>query len=154
MLTFQQSRFHDLKVAELYAVLRLRAEVFVVEQACAYQDVDGVDQRATHLLMTQADALVGYARWFAKDDATQIGRIVTAPTARGCGYGRRLVQECVSRIGAGPITMDAQTYLVDFYRSLGFSPVGAEFDEDGIPHIRMDRDCSARTGWGQKPHRT
>lgn len=140
MPTFQERRFDDLTTAELYAVLRLRAEVFVVEQACAYQDIDGVDQRATHLLMTEADALVGYARWFAKDAWTQIGRIVTAPAARGRGYGRQLVEECARRIGSGPITMDAQTYLVDFYQSLGFSPVGVGFDEDGIPHIRMDRD--------------
>jgi len=136
-------RFDALEREELYDLLRLRAEVFVVEQACAYQDLDGGDQQATHLLGLEEGELAAYARWCHRGGQVRLSRIVTSPRVRGRGHGRRLVTEALRRIADEhpkvPVLIHAQAHLEGFYRSLGFRRRGDTFQEDGIPHVAMVR---------------
>ena len=137
--------FDELSPRALYEVLRLRSAVFVVEQDCAYQDLDGLDERAGHVLVPDARGLVAYARVLppgtAHGHACALGRVITAAAARGEGLGRHVVRrgidECRRRWPAHDVVIHAQTYLLRFYRSLGFAEEGAEFLEDGLPHIAM-----------------
>jgi ElaA protein len=139
--------FEALTLAELYALLQLRSEVFVVEQTCAFQDIDGQDQAALHLLgTTEAGELVAYARLFEAGrsyDQASIGRVVTSPRHRGHGLGRQLLHEaiaqCEAQFGQQPIKIGAQQYLLDFYQSFGFVVEGKGYLEDGIPHVHMVR---------------
>lgn len=141
-------RFDELTTTELYELLRLRGDVFVVEQECAYPDLDGRDTEpgAMHHWITghvegHADepVIVAYLRTLAEPDGTtRIGRVVTAPSARGRGLAALLVEH-VGTVTVGPITLDAQSYLVDWYRHLGYEVDGTEFVEDGIPHVPMRR---------------
>lgn len=140
--------FDNLLAIELYAILRLRNEVFVVEQNCVYLDTDNKDLKCHHLMLLNNDnELVAYARLvppglsFAE---MSIGRVVTSPKARGTGAGRQLmtlaIESCISIFGEGSIKIGAQAYLRNFYASLGFNGVGEVYDEDGIPHIDMIRE--------------
>ena len=138
--------FDALTHAELYAVLQLRAQVFVVEQACAFQDVDGSDDRAMHLLVKQGVQLVAYARCFAagvKFAEASIGRVVTHASVRGTGIGHVLMREAIARLqqhwGAQPIRIGAQAHLKHFYERHGFADAGAPYVEDGIDHLEMLR---------------
>lgn len=130
----------------LYTLLRLRAEVFVVEQQCLYLDLDGHDPAAWHLLGWHGDRLAACARVFPaghKAPEHAIGRVVTAPFARGSGLGRPLMREAIRRaeaeFGPGPSRVEAQAHLAGYYGSLGYRQVGGIYDEDGIPHITMIR---------------
>lgn len=145
MGTVISKRFDELTATELYQLLRLRCDVFVVEQACAYPDLDGRDTEpgATHHWiadeLTGEPVIVAYLRTLAEPDGTtRIGRVVTAPPARGRGLAALLVEH-VGSATAGPITLDAQSYLADWYRHLGYEVDGAEFVEDGISHVPMRR---------------
>jgi len=135
--------FSALTLDELYDPLALRAEVFVVEQACAYLDPDGHDREATHLLGRLDGELTAYARWYPEGDRVRLGRIATAGHARGRGLGRALVAAALERIAAEhpgrTVLIHAQSYLRSFYETLGFAAVGQPFDEDGIPHLAMVR---------------
>ena len=139
--------FDDLSPRELHDALALRQRVFVVEQACIYQDLDGKDPDALHLLGRddETDALVAYARILppgARFDVAAIGRVVVAPERRGEGLARALVLEAirVARDHHGArAALSAQAHLEAFYASLGFVRVGDEYDEDGIPHVDMRR---------------
>lgn len=138
--------FDELTAAQLYAVLRLRSEVFVVEQACLFQDMDGADPQAMHVLGSAQGALVAYARCFAagiKFAEASIGRIVTAPSVRGSGAGHALVEQaiaCLSRQwGAQAIRIGAQARLESFYGQHGFENTGRPYLEDGIAHLEMLR---------------
>jgi ElaA protein len=137
--------FHELDPATLYAILRLRLDVFVVEQACPYPDLDGRDLEPTtrHLWLGPADDPTdprSYLRILTEADGTaRIGRVCTAATARGLGLSRWLMDAALQRLGDRPSVLDAQSYLVDFYQSFGFAAVGPEFLEDGIPHTPMHR---------------
>lgn len=142
--------FGELTLDELYELLALRAEVFVVEQRSLYQDVDGYDRKALHLLARAPGArgpqLVAYLRAFppgAKFPEASLGRVVTAPAARREGLGRELVRRGLALLderwpGAG-CRIGAQAYLVRFYEGFGFRTVGDVYDEDGIPHVDMVR---------------
>lgn len=143
-------KFHELSNDELYATLRLRNEVFIVEQNCPYQDLDNKDQKAWHLLGTEDQKLLAYTRLFPPGvfyTETSIGRVVTSPTARGTGLGKELMQKSIyyaeNLFGKVPITIGAQLYLKKFYESLGFISFGEEYLEDGIPHIKMSRKASS-----------
>lgn len=150
-LRWQCARFDELTLRELYALLALRAQVFVVEQTCAYQDLDGHDPAANHLLGwgaadAEPAALLAYARLFApgaRYAEASVGRIVTAPAVRGRGLGRglvaRAIEECAARFGPAPIRISAQAHLQRFYEEQGFVREGAPYDEDGIPHVQMVR---------------
>lgn len=138
--------FNELTNGELYQVLRLRAEVFVVEQACAYLDLDNYDQQALHLQGINETGLVAYTRLFApgiKFDMASIGRVVSSPSARGKGFGRQLMEVSIAAVetrwGKIPIKIGAQLYLQKFYESLGFVQSSEMYLEDNIPHIEMIR---------------
>ncbi|MEU5694000.1 GNAT family N-acetyltransferase [Actinosynnema sp. NPDC020468] len=133
----------DLTPDQLYRVLRLRVEVFVVEQSCPYPELDGrdLDPSTRHLWLEKGgpDPLA-YLRLLEEDDGSfRVGRVCTARTARGQGFSRRLMEAALAEIGAASCVLDAQTYVADFYASFGFVPEGPEFREDGIPHLRMRR---------------
>ncbi|MGI4886290.1 MAG: GNAT family N-acetyltransferase [Janthinobacterium lividum] len=139
--------FAALSVPELYALLQLRSAVFVVEQTCAFQDIDGHDADALHLLgRTAAGELAAYARLFPAGRSypeASIGRVAVAPAFRRHGLGRQLMREalaqCAAQWGPQPIQIGAQFYLREFYRSLGFEQVGDVYLEDDIEHIHMLR---------------
>ena len=146
-LAFKLKRFNELSTAELYDLLQLRSEVFVVEQNCIYQDIDGKDQLAFHLLAYTDQVLVAYSRIFKPGDyfsEASIGRVVVDRRFRGKNYGYALMEkaiQCVAEeIGAVRIHISAQQYLQKFYESLGFITDGHFYLEDGIPHLGMDRD--------------
>ena len=135
--------FADLDTATLYALLRLRVDVFVVEQACAYPELDGRDtEPGTRHLWTAGAAgePLAYLRILADPgDVARIGRVAVAKPARGAGHAARLMAQALRLIGDRACVLEAQSYLVDFYTSFGFIPAGPEYVEDGIPHIPMRR---------------
>mgnify|MGYP002776401362 CR=1 FL=1 len=139
--------FTALSVAELYAVLQLRSAVFVVEQACVFQDMDGLDPTCHHLLGQAADGtLLAYARLVPAGVAfaeASVGRVITAPAARGTALGHRLMAQACTQLaqlwGAQPIRIGAQAHLQAFYGQHGFVAEGAGYIEDGIPHVEMLR---------------
>lgn len=142
-------KFAELTPYELYAALQLRAEVFVVEQTCPFQDADNKDQESHHLLGYHNNALVAYTRLLPPGLAyTQpsIGRVVTSPSVRGTGSGKELMQESINQaytlFGIQPIKIGAQLYLKKFYEGFGFFQVGEGYLEDGIPHIYMLKNPS------------
>ena len=145
MLVFKTKTFEELSLQELYGILALRAEVFVVEQNCPYQDVDGKDEKGLHLLGMENNQLLAYARVLPKgvsyDEYTSIGRIVTAPKARAKGYGHALVKEAIKvtkeTYPEYIIKISAQAHLEQFYRNHQFVPTGEAYLEDDIPHIGM-----------------
>ena len=146
--------FDELGVRGLYRALRLRAEVFVIEQRCIYLDPDGLDEFAWHLQgmgqgVDGGEELFAYARLLPPsigDGAARIGRVITASTARGGGLGRALMsqalRECHKLWPGQPIELGAQAHLREFYGSFGFTPVSDVYDEDGIPHIDMRKEAT------------
>ncbi len=143
--------FDELGVRQLYELLALRSEVFVVEQNCVFLDIDGVDPQTWHLLGCGDDGrLLAYARLIPpglKAADAVIGRVVTAPSARRGGAGRALMAEALAQCErlwpAHPITLHAQAHLAPFYGSFGFTPVGEQYMEDGIPHQEMRKETRA-----------
>lgn len=141
--------FDALTTAELYALLQLRSEVFVVEQDCVFQDMDGADAQAMHLLGTLDGELVACARCFsagAKFAEASIGRVATRDNVRGIGAGHVLMQHALDCLqqqwGPQAIRIGAQARLEHFYRQHGFEKAGGPYIEDGIPHIEMLRPAS------------
>jgi ElaA protein len=142
MPSLHDCTFSELEPATLYGILRLRAEVFVVEQECAYLDVDGRDlEPATRQLWFEADdgAVVATARVLDDGDARRVGRIATHSDHRGQRLAARLVEHFLAS-STGPWRLDAQSYLADWYARFGFVVDGPEYLEDGIPHVPMLRD--------------
>jgi ElaA protein len=136
--------FADLTPDELYAILRLRSEVFVVEQNCVFLDMDNKDQLCHHLIGRRDGQLVGYSRLIRPGISyveSSIGRIVSSPAARGLGVGRELLTKSIDTLymlyGKQPIRIGAQCYLTHFYESFGFVQKGEIYLEDGIKHIEM-----------------
>jgi len=148
MLNWQWRSFAELNSHELYDLLALRQEVFIIEQKCIYPDLDYYDQKATHLLGWHEKKLVAYARLFEKDicypNSISIGRVVASPGMRSKGIGKELMNVILTHLentnNIHPITISAQFYLEKFYASLGFKSVGEPYQEDGIPHIKMIKD--------------
>lgn len=143
-LTHTVKAFQDLTVDELYNLLRLRSEVFVVEQNCVFLDQDDKDQKCFHLLLYADEQLVGYSRLVPAGLSyaeISIGRVITSLSGRGKGLGKVLMElsiaYCQEFLGAGVIRIGAQTYALKFYESLGFESDGEVYDEDGIEHIEM-----------------
>jgi ElaA protein len=137
--------FSDLTLEELYALLRLRAEVFVVEQNCVYQDLDNLDQDAHHLLGYEGETIIATARILKPGShytIPAIGRVVTAQSHRSQGAGKAVFQAAVDEtkrlFPQQNIKIMAQTYLIKFYSAFGFVVVSEEFLEDGIPHLEME----------------
>ena len=145
-MEFLVKSFSELTTDELYGILQLRSEVFVVEQDCVYQDLDFKDQKSLHVLGFKNDKIVAYTRIFKPGDYfknASIGRVVVAVDERKYGFGHDLMKSSIKAIKdhfkVDEITISAQVYLKKFYESHLFKQVGEEYLEDGIPHIRMDR---------------
>lgn len=136
--------FDELTNRELYEILKARSAVFVVEQECIYQDIDGIDPDAIHLFYEHEGKVYGCLRLFYKDESkktVQIGRVLS--TERGRGIGRMLLHEgvraAIEIMKPEVLYLEAQTYAVGFYEREGFEVVSEEFLEDGIPHVKMER---------------
>lgn len=147
MIRFECRPFEELTPHQLYAILHLRNEVFVVEQNCVFQDADHKDQGSRHLMAWSGDTLAGYTRLLPQGLAYEemsIGRVVTSPLFRRTGIGKTLMEEsirqCHALFGNGAIKIGAQSYLKNFYGSFGFVQTGEAYMEDGIPHIHMIKD--------------
>jgi len=146
MTTFSCLAFDELSNRTLYEILALRQTVFVVEQNCPYLDCDGLDLQSWHLMgRNETGTLVCYTRLLPEgvpyDGYTSIGRVVSAPSVRGTGIGKVLMEESIRQtlqlFGPKPIKIGAQTYLLKFYESFGFQSTGEAYMEDGIPHTKM-----------------
>ncbi|MGB1135798.1 MAG: GNAT family N-acetyltransferase [Flavobacteriaceae bacterium] len=136
--------YQDLAIDELYAMMALRAAVFVVEQNCVYQDLDYKDQKALHVMGWINGKLVAYTRLFGPGDyfdQASIGRVIVSMDQRGHNYGHQIMSASINAITqhykTDRIDISAQTYLEQFYTAHGFLPSGEEYLEDGIPHIKM-----------------
>lgn len=142
---WQISRFERLNNRDLYRILAARAAVFVVEQTCPYQDLDGMDSQAVHLWAEASDdKLLAYARLLPPDTRFRepsIGRVLTIAEGRGWGLGRllmiRALDEAAKAFPGNPVRISAQQYLEKFYNGLGFRTVSAPYLEDDIPHLEM-----------------
>lgn len=137
-------KFEELTLTELYCILKLRSEVFVIEQNCNYQDPDGKDLESYHLCAWLHDQLVAYCRILPPGIAypqASIGRVLTSGAHRKDGYGKILMQKAIKKtyelFDVSEIKIGAQQYLFQFYSNLGFTPTGAPYLEDDIPHIAM-----------------
>ncbi len=147
MITWQCKKFSELSVEELYKILQLRNEVFVVEQNCAYQDCDGRDFSSWHITGWDKDVLIAYSRILPPGllykDAASIGRVLTTPLARGQEAGKQLMFYSLKKLydlfGEVKVTIGAQLYLKRFYESFHFIQTGSIYLEDGIQHIPMER---------------
>ena len=134
--------FNLLTNAELYEILKVRVAVFVVEQECPYQEIDGIDPDAHHLMIKDSGSILAYSRVFRDDQGImRIGRILT--TERGRGLGRDIMEFSLEWIRENTddkrIILEAQTYAIGFYQLFGFKVISEEFLEDGIPHVWMER---------------
>jgi len=136
--------FQELDTEELYTILQLRSEVFVVEQNCVYQDIDGKDKKALHVIGVVDNNIVAYTRCFKSGDyfdEASIGRVVVREDHRGTGLAHQIMESSVSMIinkfNSKTLKVSAQTYLKEFYETHGFFQKGEEYLEDGIPHIAM-----------------
>jgi len=139
--------FYKLDIEEIYQILRLRSEVFVVEQECVYQDLDNKDQKAIHIFLKEKENITAYTRVFKKGDYyanPSIGRVVVSKNERGKELGKKIMKSSIDYIKKNElgekIELSAQKYLDKFYKNLGFYSVGKEYMEDGIPHQRMFLD--------------
>jgi len=149
-LRWECKPFHELTADQMYTILCVRQEVFVLEQECLYLDADGKDRRSFHLMgFDDENELVAYARIVEPGvsyDEVSMGRILTTTKARGTGAGIELMEvginEIDQRYGVVPIRISAQTYLLDFYQKFGFESTGKEYLEDEIPHTEMLRPVS------------
>ena len=147
MINWSFKKFDNLTSHELYSVLQLRNEVFVVEQNCVFQDADDKDQDSYHLMAWDNEMLVAYSRiiplGLAYDSFPSIGRVVTSPKMRRTGIGKTLMWQSIEELqklfGKSSIKLGAQLYLKKFYESFGFVQSSEVYIEDGIPHIEMIR---------------
>ncbi|GAA4427243.1 GNAT family N-acetyltransferase [Actinokineospora soli] len=131
----------ELTAGDLYDLLRLRVDVFVVEQECPYPELDGRDllPSTVHLWWRPDSAVLGCLRLLDEGDAVRVGRVCTAASARGTGVGAKLMAAAVDRIGDRPSVLGAQVQAQGLYARFGYTPVGESYVEDGIPHIEMRR---------------
>jgi len=136
--------FSELDIEDLYQILRLRSEVFVVEQDCVYQDIDNKDQNAIHIYYKENDEIVAYTRIFKAGyyyENPSIGRVVVSKKNRGKFLGKKVMMDSIKyikqNIKGKKIELSAQKYLDNFYKDLGFYKIGEDYLEDGIPHQRM-----------------
>lgn len=143
-MTFTYKHFNDLSTNELYEILQLRAEIFVVEQDCVYNDIDGLDKEAFHQFLKMDNKIVAYSRLLqpgTRFNDYSIGRVVVDQDYRSTGLGIKMMQEAIHFIttewNATTIKISAQKYLRKFYEDLGFKIVTDEYLEDGIPHFGM-----------------
>ena len=134
--------FNELTIDELYEILKARAEVFIVEQNCAYQDLDDLDKEAYHVYLREGGKIVAYLRVIDKDkrlDEVSLGRVITLK--RRCGYGTKVMESGIKvargKFGAKKIKIGAQVQAKPFYERVGFRQISGEYMEEGIPHVYM-----------------
>jgi ElaA protein len=142
-IDFHVASFADLNARTLHDLLRLRIDVFVVEQECAYPEIDGrdIEPGTRHLWLAQGSTPVAYLRILADHGGVErIGRVVVAKEARGDGHAGRLMAEALTVVGHRPCVLEAQSYLAGFYARYGFVVTAPEYVEDGIPHLPMRRE--------------
>jgi ElaA protein len=145
MIKFHVKNYEDLYLDELHDIFALRSEIFVVEQNCLYQDIDGKDKDALHVLGKNKNEIVAYARIFVRgesySDFTSIGRVLVKKKSRGKSLGHQLMAFCIKFLETNnpkcSIKISAQTHLEKFYYMHGFRKQGESYLEDGIPHIEM-----------------
>ena len=144
MLEIYVKKYNELTIDELYSLLQLRSEVFIIEQDCVYQDIDGKDQISLHVIGKNNTTIVAYTRLFKQGDyfdEASIGRVVVDKNVRHLKYGSSIMKASINAIknhfGTSEIKISAQLHLKDFYNSFGFKSIGDSYLEDGIPHIRM-----------------
>ena len=142
-------KFSELSIEELYQILRLRSEVFVVEQDCVYQDLDNKDQISVHIFIKEKNEIVAYTRIFKSGDYYKnpsIGRVVVSKKNRGKELGKKIMISSIDYIKENlkgdKIELSAQKYLDKFYKDLGFYKIGEDYLEDGIPHQRMIKEIN------------
>lgn len=147
MIDIKIKSFEELTKQELYYLLQLRSEVFVVEQDCVYQDIDEKDQKAIHILGFKNNTLIAYSRIFKPGDyftQASIGRVVVSKKERSFKYGYDIMKASIKAIknhyNQTHIKISAQCYLKQFYNNLGFKAIGSPYLEDNIPHIAMIRE--------------
>lgn len=141
--------FEELSPAQLYAVLSARVAVFVVEQDCPYQELDGMDDAGLHLVAWQSgSSIAAYARILppgTRFEQPSIGRVLTRADARRSGLGRELMRRAIEvtreRFPKAPVRLSAQCHLEHFYRALGFAVISPPYEEDGIPHVKMELEA-------------
>jgi ElaA protein len=142
--TVRRTMAADLDARLLYELLRLRVDVFVVEQASPYSELDGrdLDERTRHYwLAGDGPPLLGCLRLLREpDELFRIGRVCTARSVRGRGLGRQLIEAALAEIGDAACVLDAQEHLADLYRGYGFVPAGPPYDWDGVTHLPMRRE--------------
>ncbi len=143
-MKFEYKSFNELNTDELYDILRLRSEIFVVEQNCVYNDLDGLDKVAVHQFLRKDGEIIAYSRLLkpgTRFPEYSIGRVVVKQSERGTGLGNEMMEEAKKYIikvwGATKIKISAQGYLQRFYENLGFEIVTEMYLEDGIPHYGM-----------------
>ena len=143
-MNWQLKKFEDLKCKEIYNILKLRNEVFIVEQKCAYQDCDSKDEGSYHLYLEENDEIIAYVRILKKGvsyDKIAIGRVVVNKNYRGKGIAREIMLKAINfieeNLNETEIKLQAQVYLIDFYKDLGFKEISDEYLEDNIPHRDM-----------------
>jgi len=151
-MNFIIKNFSEFTLIELYEILQIRSKIFVVEQDCVYQDVDGKDQKSLHVYGKKNDKIVAYTRIFKPGDYFEnasIGRVLVAQEERKFGFGHDLMKASIKTVKthfkSDKITISAQKYLKNFYESHNFVQVGEAYLEDGIPHIEMLYDVKIRT---------
>ncbi len=146
-MIWQEKEFGELSARELFAIYRIRVAVFVVEQRCAYQEVDDKDLQAVHLFAGQDGEIAAYCRVIPEADGAHIGRVIVSAGHRGQGLAgelmRRSLAVCARRWPGQAVWVQAQAYLRRFYESLGFVSVSEVYLEDGIPHLDMRRGDEA-----------
>lgn len=152
-MNYKIKKFSDLTIDQLYEIFKIRAEIFVVEQNCAYQDVDSRDKGAYHLFLENNNEIIAYLRILPKGisyEEVSIGRVLTKESYRKRGLSRDLMDKAIAfvidTLGEKEIRISAQVYLQEFYKSFGFKTVSDIYLEDGIEHIEMlckvlDTDC-------------
>lgn len=141
-MKIRRKRFEELTTGELYEILRCRSEVFIMEQDCVYQDLDGIDQHSTHLYVEEDGRILSYLRVIdagVKYAAASIGRVITMKDARGRGLSTMLLREAIeiAREGAKVVEIEAQAYLREFYKRFGFVEISDVYMYEGLPHISM-----------------
>lgn len=144
-MKIRRKRFEELTTGELYEILRCRSEVFIMEQDCVYQDLDGIDQHSTHLYVEEDGRILSYLRVIdagVKYAAASIGRVITMKDARGRGLSTMLLREAIeiAREGAKVVEIEAQAYLREFYKRFGFVEISDVYMYEGLPHISMRLD--------------
>lgn len=149
-MAFFLKELGEMTGVEFYQLARLRTAVFVVEQACAYQEIDAIDAQAKHLwTLDEEGQIVSYARIFQQEQTVHFGRVIVAPAYRGQKEGHRLIKEVLHRIEqcypALPIEIEAQAHLEKFYGQYGFKTITPPFYEDGILHVGMKKEASTAT---------